>query len=687
MTSKARFRFSTQLLARLGEELNPGPDQSILELVKNAYDADARTCTVELIGTDAPDGTLVVSDDGDGMDEDGLADGWLVLGRSGKESRALTRTGRVPAGSKGLGRLAALRLGSLAGVTTRPLAAPHHEYTVHIDWTAFDSVDVVEEVEFEIKRRRSTSTASGTEVRLEHLRSALSRSDVQRLARAMLLLADPFAGKQSFRAVLKTPGFRDLEKLVRDRYFNQAEYHLHAVLDAKGKASAEVVDWRGETLFSAGHAELAPEGGRPYEAPPAEFDLWAFILSPQTFAGRGIPLAAVKEWLKAFGGIHLYENGLRVAPYGNPGNDWLDLNLARTSSPEERPSTNTAIGRLSVDNSGHSLRQKTDRSGYVENDPFLELKRFGQHALAWMARRRLAVAQTRRAAQREHTRVESRAAKQQLQKVLTEVSGKTRTSVEAAVKRYEQARNKEVDVLKREVQLYRTLGTAGITAATFAHESSGNAVKVIGQAAKTIERRGRELLRDRYDQALAEPVSLVARGAHTLGALGSITLSLVDHEKRRSGRVDVHETVSTLLKMFQPFLTERKVRLQVKLSSGPAPVLRATESAIEAVVANLVTNGLYWLEQSHENSRILEIATRVEASLLELHVADSGPGLEGISADAVWLPGETTKPNGSGLGLAIVYDTVRDLGGTATALAHGALGGAEFVVTLPLIRN
>ncbi len=36
------FRFSPDILKRLGEELNPSLDQSILELVKNTFDANAR---------------------------------------------------------------------------------------------------------------------------------------------------------------------------------------------------------------------------------------------------------------------------------------------------------------------------------------------------------------------------------------------------------------------------------------------------------------------------------------------------------------------------------------------------------------------------------------------------------------------------------------------------------------------
>ncbi len=41
-TMQAQIKFSTHIIKRLGEELNPSVDQSILELVKNAYDADAK---------------------------------------------------------------------------------------------------------------------------------------------------------------------------------------------------------------------------------------------------------------------------------------------------------------------------------------------------------------------------------------------------------------------------------------------------------------------------------------------------------------------------------------------------------------------------------------------------------------------------------------------------------------------
>ncbi|NJO34422.1 MAG: hypothetical protein HC869_16140 [Rhodospirillales bacterium] len=96
MSRVGHFRFSSDILRRLGEELNPSIDQGILELVKNAYDADAKTCTVLLESTDHPGGSVTIADDGDGMDDSAITNGWLVLGSSLKSKQKLTRLGRVP---------------------------------------------------------------------------------------------------------------------------------------------------------------------------------------------------------------------------------------------------------------------------------------------------------------------------------------------------------------------------------------------------------------------------------------------------------------------------------------------------------------------------------------------------------------------------------------------------------------
>ena len=102
------LRFSPYILKRLGEELNPNPDHGLIELVRNAYDADAHSCRIRLENVDRPNGRIEIEDDGIGMNEEGIENYWLVLGRSSKSVDEPTKLGRIPVGSKGLGRLAAL---------------------------------------------------------------------------------------------------------------------------------------------------------------------------------------------------------------------------------------------------------------------------------------------------------------------------------------------------------------------------------------------------------------------------------------------------------------------------------------------------------------------------------------------------------------------------------------------------
>jgi HSP90 family molecular chaperone len=118
--NSANFRFFTDILQRLGEELNPSFEHGIVELAKNSYDADATTFTARLNNAEKAGGSVVVIDNGAGMTPEDIRDGWLVIGQSRKSAIRRTPSGRIPAGYKGLGRLAALRLGRKASVITRP---------------------------------------------------------------------------------------------------------------------------------------------------------------------------------------------------------------------------------------------------------------------------------------------------------------------------------------------------------------------------------------------------------------------------------------------------------------------------------------------------------------------------------------------------------------------------------------
>ena len=684
--NKARFRFSTEIIRRLGEELNPSLDRGVLELVKNSYDADATECRVELHRSNQTGGTVVVRDNGEGMTVDDIINGWLVLGKSSKSPQRMTRLGRVPAGSKGLGRLAALRMGSRALMTTNPNSEPSTQHGLLIDWEQFDAANLVEDVELVVETTRTETGGSGTEIYIEDLHTEFGRTAVKRLARELILLADPFGNDpQGFRPELVAAEYSDLETLVQARYFQDAEYHLHAEVDGEGRAFAKVQDWKGNELFAAEHHDLTGKRGpSPYLSPPASFDLWVFILNREVFSTRVTNVKEVQQWLTEFGGVHVYCNGLRVAPYGGPGDDWLGMNLRRVRSPEERPGTNTSIGRLNVSDHQQKLVQKTDRSGFIESAVFHDLREFAQDAMEWMADRRMREAERRRARERVVAPKRSDRAKRQVEDAMQAAPPPLRTRIGTAFAAYEASREREVITLRKDLQLYRTLSTAGITATTFAHESSGHPIKVISQSIDAIGRRAAKLLGHAYAASLEPPVDGIRRAVRQLAVLGAAILDLVDHEKRRLSRVGLHDVVLHVIDSYRPFLVGRDVFVEVDLCAGE-PYLRGSVAAVESIITNLLNNSLAAFEAGATQNRTIHVSTLVSMAQWRLTVADSGPGIHGIELAHIWLPGRTTRKNGTGLGLTIVRDSCQDLGGTVEATDRGKLGGAAITVVLPIL--
>jgi signal transduction histidine kinase len=676
------LRFSPDILRRLGEELIPHPDQGVIELARNAYDADATFCNVRLRDTGAIGGSILVEDNGDGMTGDSIRDGWLLLGRSTKNPRERTRLGRLPVGDKGLGRLAALRLGATATMTTRPRVEPGAEYELVLDWRRFDAARAVEDVQLEVQRR-PTREQPGTRIEISDLGVRLTRRDVKRLARSLLLLADPFRMEAGFSPRLDAPDFQDLEERVATSYFDQAVWELRARLDENGRATAELVDHRSGSEWTAAQSEIArAREDQRYTTAPCTFELWNFPLGGSFARPASVSVGGLRDWLSVVGGVHVYHRGLRVPPYGDEGFDWLDMNLRRARSPEERPSTNTSLGRVVVDDVEDVLTQKTDRTGFIENEAFFELRAFGMDVLDWAARVLLEAAETRRQRVRQQTERSVTRARASLDRAVATLPPKARPELERAAATLERTVAKQTAALQTEIELYRTMATIGTTTAVFAHESAKPATQ-IDKLARTAERVGRRQWSSDFEP-VSESLSLIRRYTGSLKTFAMLPLRLLEHEKRRRRRLDVHAVVAEVLDLFQPFCEEAGVTVERELEATNS-FIRATPASVESIVANLLINAINALEQAGDASaRRVVVRTTTSQDRLVLTVLDDGPGIQRLSVEDVWLPGQTTRAGGTGLGLTIVRDSAIDLGGNVSARAHGELGGAEFSIDLPL---
>ena len=689
------FRFSPDILARLGEELVPDADQGIVELAKNAYDADATLCTIRLDGLHSGRGSIHISDNGAGMSAETIRSGWLVIGRSSKQQKVVTSVyRRVPAGDKGLGRLAALRLGDYVELRTRPVSEPGTEHRLTIDWNAFAGAEHVEDVAINVETYL-TDREHGTDISIQRISSRFGRSAVNKLARSLLLLSDPFreAGEiaetsqlsfeghprpdPGFKAKLETREFADLETKVSNSYFNDAHYRLHAEVDRQGITTFRMLDWKGDLLQEASE-------GLAYNAPALTFDLWVFILDAQSFSTRSSTVSEVREWLGEVGGVHVYEDGIRVPPYGGSGDDWLEMNLRRARSPEGRPSTNTSIGLVRLSNVAGVLAQKTDRNGYIENEAFQELRRVCGSALDWAARIQIRERDERRQAEKDAAKRTAQTAKSKLDIVLNRTVRTTdRGNVERAIEQLVKQSGVETRTLREELQLYRSLATAGMTSAVMMHEI-GRPLQMIDRAITALRRL---IPSDKHSEA-DKRVARIGRAKQRLTSFVSIPLALLAKRKRRSGRVDVNACIKELTEQLHPVTEFFKVSVEINLTDRYATI-NGSEALIDGICINLIMNSLnaFQREEYAQPDRIVRIQTSIDAGYVLLTVEDNAGGIDGVEVGDIWLPGVTTRPEGTGFGLTIVRDSVVDLGGTIDVVAKSPFGGARFTARFPLVRT
>src|ERR1022692_2058591 len=99
-TGTSKLRPRARLISLIGEDLISDEPVAVVELVKNAYDADANTVTVRFEGTE-PDEYLVVEDDGHGMDLKTVLGTWFEPGTDRKKRSDHSPKGRIYQGAKG----------------------------------------------------------------------------------------------------------------------------------------------------------------------------------------------------------------------------------------------------------------------------------------------------------------------------------------------------------------------------------------------------------------------------------------------------------------------------------------------------------------------------------------------------------------------------------------------------------
>ena len=78
LNTTPQLRMRARTICQLGEQLIKNESIALLEIIKNAYDADASECSVVMKKIALPDeGQIIITDSGEGMDYLTLSTVWL----------------------------------------------------------------------------------------------------------------------------------------------------------------------------------------------------------------------------------------------------------------------------------------------------------------------------------------------------------------------------------------------------------------------------------------------------------------------------------------------------------------------------------------------------------------------------------------------------------------------------------
>ena len=395
------FTVDAGLIQRLGYELVGRAETAVSELIKNSYDADATQVIVDFIDSQERGGALIITDNGIGMNMKQLLDGFMRISSTDKlHNPQSIRFKRTKAGKKGIGRFAAQRLGEELVIVTQTKESGL-AIKITIDWNKYvfdkDISSITFPVEFIPKEQDE-----GTTLRINNLREKWTDAAIKRVFRYVLELFQPdYLSERSKIDNLAIQNEQSFKVSFYQTINGRREPFLNEQLSVFDKSLAVIegcinqshlgqvtVSSSSLNLNDTMEIEFSDDVKEFSELSDVYFKIHYFIYNRPQYYNAGISsvdLNKIQELSKTASGVRLYRNGFRVLPYGEPTDDWTNIDK-RWSSESGR--VNVPMGNKNlfgfveiIDPNGSVFEETASREGLIENDAFKQLSDFINKAL------------------------------------------------------------------------------------------------------------------------------------------------------------------------------------------------------------------------------------------------------------------------------------------------------------------
>jgi signal transduction histidine kinase len=394
--SKPPLHFRTHILLKnlVGKDLINDDNIALVELVKNAYDANSESVVVRFENLAKDETTessrIVIADKGKGMTFDDIEGKWLNIAYSEKKL-APQENGAFYAGNKGIGRFSCDRLGMRLDLLTK--AKNEEILHLELDWPDFeiegDRNKTIQEKEINVKPIPETDAAKlanlaefpehGTVLVISQLRSSWNRDRLLELKRALEKFLNPnqLFLRKKFKIQLEVPDLKrgDREREAADKVHGEVKNQIFDKL----QFNSTYIESRISPDDGLVRTELFHDGDavfrlveRNFEYPLlADAHIVVYYLNPykKAYFKRQTGIRLVD-----FGSIFLFLNGFRIAPYGDRGDDWLGLDVKKAQGHSRNFGSRELVGRIEVRGSEDNFKPISSREGLKKTPAFTELK-------------------------------------------------------------------------------------------------------------------------------------------------------------------------------------------------------------------------------------------------------------------------------------------------------------------------
>lgn len=643
-----------------------------------------------------------VVDNGGGMSFEDLRDIYLTVGtperlRHKKEVVAqiqgttsrfhFTKTdAKLPLGEKGIGRLAAMRLGHSIRVCTKTKESQHWNW-LDLDWRpafsnpALDANDP--SLDFKPYRKPAAedeATISGTAIYIQDLQADWSLEKVKRIVvNDLAKIANPFTRARANKFItvffqgepIPVPRF-DSEPLAsadavtkaQFRYDQSNEPELSLQVTYRGKERTARLT--GEHLRACVREEpsskkkkqpvLLLDGEVVARAlknlGPWELEFHWFNRGRIQKADRDFYEGTIKPFLDQWGGGFLvYRDGYRVYPYGERSDDWLDIDRKALAGGSFKLNRAQIVGQIRLSSIANPmLLDQTNREGFRDSPDKEALKRLLRYTVIGFVRPfleqidKLDLEPIEQVAEAVEERISTskELAVEGLRRIITSAPDERKNvatvmhHLEEVSDAWERAKLR-IEKFDEEMEDYIHLAGVGLMLEFIAHELARVTQDTLRAVAggrlspeaveaqlKTLERRVRIL----------DELSIPGRQMRYQQSMLDIALMLADFHQAKAERSNI----------------ELKVEPQ---SERVAWQERVEKGQILQILDNLLSNSFYWLTNRLDRSVQGRILISVDKSRREIRVTDNGPGVADDRREIIFDRFESTKPPRAGRGLGL----------------------------------